>query len=398
MPTAPTPAELRIPVTNTLTGNDYTTALTLGSGSVPVNLLIDTGAGLLVVDGGSYDPAADTAAKTTRLLQTAPFRSGTFMASVVRTSLGFLANQAAAAVAIPEANVAVAYDSRPGTFGQADGILGLAYAALDAALRMPADTWKTQYAADQVNLGQQADLDPFITQLAAATGLPETFAFAVRRSMTSQALDDPGVDPLNHGLLILGGGADCRDLYTGAFANVAIVHEQYYHTNLLAVQIAGQTIAVPPAAPGGRVFSNSIIDSGASTLMLDDGLYNRIIAAFASLHPAFAEALIAGAPAAGQGCDQSALDLSAWPSLRLVFQGSDGTPASVDIAPEDFWQFDCGRKGMALAMLCSDSGALAGQSIIGLPIFTGHFVVFDRSASNGHGVISFAARSTGLIA
>jgi hypothetical protein len=41
-------------------------------------------------------------------------------------------------------------------------------------------------------------------------------------------------------------------------------------------------------------------------------------------------------------------------------------------------------------MITGDGGSLAGQSILGLPLFAGHFVVFDRTASNGHGVISFA--------
>jgi hypothetical protein len=63
------------------------------------------------------------------------------------------------------------------------------------------------------------------------------------------------------------------------------------------------------------------------------------------------------------------------------------------IAPEDYWQFDCGQRGRAVAMISGDNGALAGQSILGLPIFTGHFVVFDRTASNGHGVIRFAAQA-----
>jgi hypothetical protein len=383
------PAALRIPITNTLTGNDYTLALTVGG--TQLNVLLDTGAGLLVVDGGGYDPSADPVAKTTPLLQTAPFQTGSFMAAVVVTSIGL--PTAGTATVLPNANLAVTYQETSGIFGNADGILGLAYAALDTAYRMPADTFKTKYQADQLRLGQPADLEPFVSQLATAGLAPETFAFAVRRSMTSQALDDPTSDPLNNGLFILGPGSGCTDLYSGAFANVAVVHEQYYHTNLLSIQVGGGTIAVPPAAPGGRVFSNSIIDSGASILKLDQGLYGKIIAAFAAVNPAFAEALQANA---GRGCDQRTLKLAAWPPLDLTFQGADGAPATIQIAPEDYWQFDCGQKGLAVAMMSGDNGALAGQSILGLPVFTGHFVVFDRTANNGHGVIGFASRTRAL--
>jgi Xylanase inhibitor C-terminal len=385
------PADLRIPITNTLTGNDYTMALTVGG--TQLNVLLDTGAGLLAVDGGGYDPSTDPAAKTTQLLQTAPFQTGSFMAAVVQTSL--VLSMAGPPVVLPNANLAVTYQNTSGTFGNADGILGLAYAALDTAYRMPADTFKTKYQADQLRLGQPADLEPFISQVATAGLAPQTFAFAVRRSMTSQALDDPTTDPLNNGLFILGGGSACTDLYSGAFANVAVAHEQYYHTNLLSIQVGAQTINVPPAAPGGRVFSNSIIDSGASILQLDQGLYTRIIAAFAMVNPAFAAALQASA---GRGCDQTTLDLTAWPPLGFTFQGSEGTPATIQIAPRDYWQFDCGQKGLAVAMMTGDNGALAGQSILGLPVFTGHLVVFDRTASNGHGVISFAARAQAVVA
>ena len=383
------PGQLRIPITNTLTGNHYTMALSFAAGAVQLNVLLDTGAGLLVVDGGGYNPATDPAARTTKLLQSAPFESGSFMAAVVQTPIGLTAT--GAQIVLPSANVAVTYQETQGIFGSADGLLGLAYAALDTAYRMPADTFQTKYAADQLRLGQPADLEPFISQLAAAGLARETFAFAVSRSVTSLALDDPDSDPLNNGLFILGGGTDCTDLYSGNFTSVAVVHEQYYHTNLVSVQIGTHTIAVPPAAPGGLVFSNSIVDSGAGVLLLDQGLYTKIIAAFAAIRPSFAAALQANVSTAGQGCEQKTLRLSDWPTLVLVFQGSDGTPARVPIAPQDYWQFDCGQKGHAVAMIAGDNGALAGQSILGLPLFSGHFVVFDRTASNGHGVIGFAA-------
>jgi hypothetical protein len=382
----------RVPVTNTVTGNDYTLRISLGAGSVPADVLLDTGSSMLVVDGGVYDPSTDHDAATTQLLQTAQFASGSFMASVIRTSVA-LPPAGAAPLRFPGANLAVTYDSRPGTFGRSDGIFGLAYAALDTAYRMPADTWKNRYSADQLQLGQQADLDPYFSQLAAAGLVSNKFAFAVRRSVTRQALDDPSTDPLNSGLFVLGGGAECTDLYQGPFASVAVVHEQYYNTNLVAVRVGNQTINVPPAAPGSRVASNSIVDSGSSNLTLDQGLYDKVVAAFHAIDPAFAAALLANAPTAGSGCDQTRIDLTKWPALLLILQGSDGGQATVSVAPGDYWQFDSVRQGNASAMLCGDGGMLGGQSILGLPVFSGHFVVFDRTATNGHGVIGFAVHA-----
>jgi hypothetical protein len=386
------PSVLRIPINNALMGGDFTVPLSIGAGTEPVNLLLDTGSSMLVVNGAAYDPSTDPNAATTQLLQTASFLSGTFMASVVRTSVGLAEVAAGPVVTLPGANLAVTYDNRPGTFGQADGIFGLAYAALDTAYRMPADTWKNRYQASQLGLGQQADLDPYISQAANAGLVSEKFAFAVQRAVTRLVLDEPATDPLNLGLFVLGGGLDCTDLYTGPVNSVAVVHEQYYNTNLLTVQVGAQSINVPPAAPGARVASNSIIDSGASNITLDQGLYTRIIALFDTINPAFATALETYGPGSSSGCDQTQIDLTQWPPITLVFQGSDGGQASITLAPQDYWQFDSAGRGIATSTLCGDNGMLGGQSNFGLPIFCGRYVVFDRTASNGHGAISFAAR------
>jgi hypothetical protein len=255
---------------------------------------------------------------------------------------------------------------------------------------MPADTWKNRYQASQLGLGQQADLDPYISQAATAGLVSEKFAFAVQRAITSLVLDDPAADPLNGGLFVLGGGLGCTDLYSGPVSSVAVVHEKYYNTNLLSVQVGGQSITVPPAAPGARVASNSIIDSGASNITLDQDLYTRIMTLFSEINPAFATALETYGPGATSGCDQTQIDLAQWPPITLFFQGSDGGQASVTIAPQHYWQFDSASRGIATSTLCGDNGMLGGQSNFGLPIFCGRYVVFDRTASNRHGAISFA--------
>jgi hypothetical protein len=62
----------------------------------------------------------------------------------------------------------------------------------------------------------------------------------------------------------------------------------------------------------------------------------------------------------------------------------------VAVAPSDYWQFDAAGKGNALAVISGDNGRMGGQSILGLPIFSNNYVVFDRTQSNGQGVINFA--------
>ena len=381
---------VRFPITNKDTGNNFTLKLAVGSAAVPIDVILDTGSSMLTVNGELYDPGADSAATTTRLLQTAQFSSGTLMAAVARTPVGLLADDAATTIAVPNANLAVVYDIPPNLFGDADGIFGLAYRGLNKSFQMPANTWDARYKVGQLGLGQPApDLDPYVTQVVAAGLAVDTFAFAVRRSVASEAADHAAADVLNTGVFVLGGGAECTDLYTGPFTSVAVVHAYYYNTNLIAVKVGDRTVNVAAAPAGGVAASNSVVDSGNSSLMLDPDLYRRVIGLFNAINPIFGAALVSNG-----SYDQTALSLASWPMLGFVLQGVGGARVTVTVAPEDYWQFDSAGPGSATTGLTGGSPH-PGQSILGLPLFTGHYVVFDRTAAGGLGAINFAARREG---
>ena len=78
-------------------------------------------------------------------------------------------------------------------------------------------------------------------------------------------------------------------------------------------------------------------------------------------------------------------------------QGTAGNPAAITVQPKDYWQFDTGQAGNASPVLVGDGGVFGGQSNLGLPLFAGHFVVFDRTGGSGRGVVGFAARATGAL-
>jgi hypothetical protein len=377
---------VRIPITIALTGNCYTLRLSVGGGAVPIHVLIDTGSSMTAVNIDHYDPAEDTAAATTQLLQNGSFQgAGRFIAAVVQTPVGLLADAAVAAVTVPQANLGVIYNIQPGLFGSADGILGLSYAALNPANRMPQDTIEARYGPTQLALGQPAgDLPPYLDQLVAAGLAADKFAFAVQRSISSQAADQAAAEALNTGVFVLGGGEECTDLYTGAFASVAVVHEAYYNTNVVAVQVGDLTIQVAPPPAGSAAVSNSFIDSGNSGLGLDPGLFQQVIALFNTIDPTFGPALQAG------GFDQTKIDLAAWPTLRFVLQGAGGAQVTLPVEPKDYWQFDGYGPGTATAGLVNGGAPNPGQSILGLPLFAGNFVVFDRTGGPGNTVIKFA--------
>jgi hypothetical protein len=91
--------------------------------------------------------------------------------------------------------------------------------------------------------------------------------------------------------------------------------------------------------------------------------------------------------------NQAQINLSAWPNLILSLQGADGSPAALTVTPANYWQFDAGQQGVAIANIFGDDGQMGGMSILGLPLFNGYYTVFDRTLAGGRGVISFAKRT-----
>jgi hypothetical protein len=372
---------VRIPITNTVTGNAYTLALSVGTPAKPVNVLLDTGSSMTAVNLDPYDPGADQAVITTQL-----FQDGTFIAAVMQTRVGLPVDAGSVPMAVPQANLGVVYNIKPYLFGNADGILGLGYPALNAASTMPGNTWDNRYMPTQLGQGQSAGtLAPYVDQLVAAGQVANKFAFSIQRSIASKAADSVAADRLNSGIFVLGGGEECTDLYTGDFASVAVVHEAYYNTNLTAVEVGGRSVPVAPAPPGGAAASNSFIDSGNSGLMLDPGLYQQVIGLFNAVDPTFGPALQA------LSFDQTKLELDRWPTLGFVLQGVGGGSVTLAVEPKDYWQFDGYGAGTATAGLINGGAPHAGQSILGLPLLAGHYVVFDRTGGPGNNMIKFAA-------
>jgi hypothetical protein len=105
---------------------------------------------------------------------------------------------------------------------------------------------------------------------------------------------------------------------------------------------------------------------------------------FNEVDPAFGAALQAGSH------DQTQLDLTAWPTLGFVLAGAGGAEVTWTVEPKDYWQFDGYGAGTARTGLASGGAPHPGQSILGLPLFANHYVVFDRTAGPGRSVIRFA--------
>lgn len=372
---------VRAPITNVLADGEYTATIRVGPGQIPVDVILDTGSSVLALDGAKYAPNLADGDQTTHLAQTDGYGDGSsWTGAVITTRIAI--DGAGPEAALPAASAAIAYQASADMFGAAGGILGLAYAEMDAAFAMPADTWANQYPSAQVVQGQRAQVVPFLTQLASEGGLASIIAFSTRRSLVHQGAGG-AADPLNQGWMIVGGGQECADLYAGPFQSVKVMADEWWNTNLKAVVVGALSpIHLKARGPKG-VPSNSIVDSGNTSLVLGPTLLATVLGQFSPAQQAQLRAsMTAGAIALAD------LDLAAWPPLTFILEGEAGDVA-LAVGPGDYWQANAPRAGQAKAAITT---GVDGLTILGLPLMSGYFTIFDGEADRGRGVIRFARR------
>jgi hypothetical protein len=375
---------IRIPITNVYEDGDYTGIIYVGSQKRPAKVLLDTGSSSLALDGKFYDPSKDTSAKITNLAQEVSYEDNSnWIGGVVKTNVGVGTQP----LVLPQINVAVAYHESSDMFDKSNGILGLAYTKLNNAFELPGPTLPPKFTFNQIQNGKTTYLEPYFTQLESAGVVANKFAFYTLRSMINTAKAKPAADPLNNGFLILGGGEESTDLFTGNFQVARVVGDTYYNTNLKSV-IVGNSAPIMVAATtkaSGNV-SNAIVDSGTNSLVLAQTLFKQILQKLSPTDDStLSDALRAGY------VPMSKLDLSAWPTLTFVLEGALGADVKLQVTPDTYWQTNAPKPGHATAVISGDDGEGKGQSILGLPLMNNYFTIFDRSVDRGLGAISFAS-------
>ena len=396
----------------------YTVSIAFGSGRQAANLLLDTGSSTLVVLPHAYRPEADDTLAATSWAQEVRYGQGVWAGPVVRTQLHF--GHGAHACRVDAAEVSVV-EAAAQNFRDADGIFGLAYSGLDIAHDMggylagrgadPALTWPWPFADDSdadVNrfgtlLRQQprVRLLPLFSQLAQQGLVQDRFGLLVRRALVhvgGNAADDAmlDADPLNRGILVLGGGEDCAALHTGAFQDIRIVHDLYYNANLLAVQVGDRPrIAVPPLAPecAQRAASNAILDTGSSFLVLEASVHDALMADLAGIDPRLPElgkAFWTAFNEHQQGIANEQVDALDWPDLIFHLEADGGGEVAVVCPPEHYWPRNAMFAGQSFFLLMPQLAGWPNESILGLPLLAGHYCVFDRGAGDGLGRVRVA--------
>ena len=372
----------RVPITNVYADGDYTGRINVGPKKQPMNVLLDTGSSTLAFDAKKYQPNVAGGDKTTDLAQTDSYGDGSnWTGAVITTDLSI--GDGSSAIDLPNGNAAIAYTASSDMFGLSDGILGLAYAPLDDAFTMPGDTWANKYTEVQVRTGKHGTIPPYLTQLAGENVVSDIISFITHRSFIHVGGGGAN-DPLNQGVMVVGGGVEATDLYTGTFQVVKVLADEWYNTNLKAVIVGNMDpIAARLNGPKGMP-SNSIVDSGTNSLNLPPQMLKAVISKFSTAQQALLTQSILDNKLV------SAADVqTGWPTLTFILQG-DTADVTLQVAPSDYWQVNAEKVGSAMSAITKGS---VGLSILGLPIMNGYFTIFDGEADGGRGVIRFATKA-----
>ena len=372
----------RIPITNVYNGGDYTGVICVGPEKKSMNVILDTGSSALAIDAKKYQPDLAGGDKTTNLAQTDAYGdNSSWTGAVIETQLTVGAGSSE--ITLSNGNVAVAYTASANMFGDTDGILGLAYAPLDDAFTMAADSWKSKYSAVEVRSGKQGTIAPYLTQLTGEHVVSDKISFYTKRSFVHEG-NGGEKDPLNQGWMIVGGGEEATDLYTGTFQTVKVLSDEWYCTNLRQV-IVGTSDPILARINGPKGMpSNSIIDSGTNSLCLSPQVLKAVISKFTPAQQALLNKSMEEKPVA-----MSDLKLDQWPVIKFVMQG-DGGDVTLEVSPMDYWQVNTDKVGNAAVAITKGDPGLA---ILGLPLMNGYFTVFDGEADGGKGVVKFAKRA-----
>ena len=341
------PKSAQLPITNTLSGGDYTAQIEIGSEKNVANVILDTGSSTLAVWKNKF---GDSTTQSTDYVQFVGYGTGHWAGPVLKTAVGFGTGDNY--IGLSSTTIAQIQSGQYGgnkQFYPANGILGLAFKSLNTAANVGTSDFPLSNYDTQQKWGSLQEyfenIDPYFTDIEQAHQVENKYAFLTRRSNIHHSTDVTN-DPLNGGWFILGGGEEYTDLFTGEFQSLQVVSDQWWNTQFLQLQVGTDSpISIPSLETLGNEYgrdlsslgSNSIIDSGTNSISLYTDAYFSMIQSFKNLDPSFYQALnrYFNEP---DSFSLTQEELSAWPSIFLTLQGSDGSPVTLEMKADTYWQ------------------------------------------------------------
>lgn len=400
---------LRMPITNVYARGGFSATISFGSELDTAELILDTGSSTLVVKQAAYESINDRELVATSYAQCVKYGMGGWYGPIVKTGVDMITHDGI--MLLDNAHVSIATEYQKGCFAEADGILGLAFRELNDShclkdyLAGESVNPQLTYPWSNTNIEKQSvkefkqflrskpkdELKPYFTKLEEQGISANKFSFVTHRSSIHHAKpdltsDELKQDPLNQGLFILGGGEEDSDLYEGEFTRLKVVDDVYYNVRLLKVKIGEFEPFDAPLLEGKdlvRHHSNAIIDTGASLMVLDNVVFNYIIDCFEKINPDFKKILepFLSFEYVEEGVDSCLVNIAEWPDIEFTFEASlDSEEKEVTLVcrPEDYWQINAPSHGQIAFKIISQLPGWPDQSILGLPLLSGYYVIFAR--------------------
>ncbi len=398
---------LKLPISIVAAKGGYCVEMEIGCHQTKVKLLLDTGSSTIAVETKKYKPEEDFYLHPTSYAQAITYGLGGWAGPLVETHLQFESHNKK--MTLKDGHIAIIESEQQDNFHGADGILGLAYRQLNKAYDLTeyfqeknlATTntfpWtfkieenKTAIRKFKKFLRQYDSIRPkaFFTELEEHKICRDKFSLYVKRAivhvkdedMDTEALE---ADPMNQGWLILGSGEEHKELYNGEMQIIDVVHDAYYNTNLLGVSVGDNEMIVPEVDTSKKKakYSNSIIDCGSSFLVLQENLYQEVMDQLLALDIVFISHIEASNNAykTGTSYKPQDLDLNKWPDIHFYFQGEKPEDVTkLTAKPDNYWQLNALEKDRAWFMIMQEVANIPNKSILGLPLISDYFCVFDR--------------------
>lgn len=409
---------IKFPINIARSQGAYALELLIGSENVPVKLLIDTGSSTLAFNTSDYSVDKDQNLTTSQIAQCVTYGKGGWAGPVMTSQVTY--SDGTDQFVINDAYFSITYDVKDNNFLGLDGILGLAYHHLNKGYHLEeyysanqnaqAATFPWTFSEKIEKNGlipfkkflcqyPEKDITPDFTAFEEQNIALNKFALLTHRSIVyvpkkNMSLAQKENEPLNQGYFIIGDVEQEKDLYSGITKDIKVVHDAYYNTHLLSVRVEGFDAFKAPELDVSHIhsfFSNAIIDSGSSYLMLEKNIYNYIINCFKSINPKLLSYIDAFKQSQLNKTNYSPknLDLTEWPNLYFTFEGMNHKEEALCCPPDHYWQLHALEPDQAFFTLLNQIEKWPNQSVIGLPIISSYLCIFDRSDGN-NGVIKFA--------